>query len=115
MRFIAKLFDFDRDQKGFERGLSYVLVFGFLGFVIYCILSSFGLFDNFLSRNGRWAGAGWHIAGFIALVGMLYWDYINFTDRVKFRVKEAVFAISFVGLIALVICINCGFRFDHFQ
>jgi len=114
MRFIVKLFDFDRDQKGFERGLSYVLVFGFIGFLIYCIVSSFGVFDNFLSRNGRWAGGWWHALGVIALIGMIYWDYINFSERIKFRLKDGVFAISFLLAIILVICINCGFRFDHF-
>lgn len=112
MKFLQRFFQWDADQGWFAKGVS---VLTFLFFVVvagyFGVLGSFGVGNTYLAQNGRAAGAGWHVLGAILLVLTLVWDYLNFSDRIRFRLKDGVFGVTFIALIALIILVNCGFRF----
>lgn len=117
MDFIRKALGLDADQKGaftwIAIAISAIIV---LVLIIYGIVGSFGVGAswNAIARASRWAGWGWKIPGLGVFLFMLWFDYKATTDRLNWRMSETVKAIIIIALIALLILVNIGFRFDHF-
>jgi hypothetical protein len=117
MNFIRRIFQLDADQKGaftyISVGISIIIV---LSLLYFGLLGSFGVGASYnaLARNARWAGFWWKVPGSILLLGTLWFDQQVFTYNLKPKINETVQAIIVLASIALIIFVNCGFRFDHF-
>jgi hypothetical protein len=117
MNFIRRAFSLDADQKGaftyIALGISIIIV---LVAFVYGIVGSFGVGAswNFIAKNARWAGFWWKIPGFLLLLGTIWFDYHAATSTLRPKINETIQAIIIIASIALIILVNCGFRFDHF-
>jgi hypothetical protein len=112
MKFLQSLFHWDADQGLFEKLLTVVLALFGITLIMVLVLSSYGVFDNYLSQSARAAGAGVKLLGTVVLAGTVFWGYINFSEKVPFKVNDMAFIVSLLILLVLVININCGFRFN---
>jgi hypothetical protein len=117
MNFIRRALSLDADQKGAFTYISLIISALIVLAVLYFgILGSFGVGAsyNFIARNARWAGFGWKILGTIVLLATIWFDYHAATNTLKPKINETIQAIIVIASIALIILVNCGFRFDHY-
>lgn len=112
MKFLQSLFHWDADASVFEKALTVVLALFGIFCVTFLVLSSFGAFNNYVSQAAHEAGFGVKILGFVVLAATVFWGWLNFSDRVPFKVNQMVFILSIVILLILIVNINCGFRFN---
>lgn len=104
---------FDADQGWVAKAVTAVCFLLVLVFIYFGLFGSFGVGASYneIAVHARAAGFWWKVLGTILLAITIRWDYLNFSDRIKFQVDPMVFGISVVFSLALIICVNCGFRF----
>lgn len=86
-----------------------IIGFGIALLVLFwLVLSSYGLFNNFLSWDAQQAGIGWKIVGtiFLIIAGVLFYNLA--TGRVQSSVGMGV---AVMVCLALSISANVGFKF----
>lgn len=78
------------------------------GLLLFLILCSNGVFNNYLSKSGRRAGPNFKIGGNSCFVvaGILAWLMANGTLEAQIGYILGVFALLVLG-----VCVNCGFNF----
>ena len=115
--FLKHLFDWDADTSMLAKIVTLVIVVPLYLFFFYCVISSFGVFDNDISKYGRHASSvrpSAHAWGFVALLVTAVFTYLNFTDRWKwFRISGAAISGLILLGFAITIMVNCNFRFDQ--
>jgi hypothetical protein len=111
--FLDKIFQWDADQGLFAKILT--VVFGLFGIALILILigSSYGIGNNLIAQAHK-AGHGGSETLFATLffAGAAFWGWINFTDRIPFKVNDMVVIITLLVLIILGVNANTGF-FGH--
>jgi hypothetical protein len=111
--FLNKFFHWDADQGIFSKVLTVILAVFFLVVMAILIGSSYGIGHNLLAK-AHTAGHGGSETLFATLIfaGAAFWGWLNFTDRVPFKVNDMIFIISLLLLIILGVNANTGF-FGH--
>jgi hypothetical protein len=112
MKFLQSLFHWDADAGVFTKVLTVFLALFGIGIIVTLLASSFGAFDNDVSKAAHQAGVGVKFIGALVLAGTAFWGYINFSEKIPFKVNDMVFIISLLALLVLIVNINCGFRFN---
>jgi p-aminobenzoyl-glutamate transporter AbgT len=73
------------------------------------ILWSNGVFNTYLSKSARRAGAKWKV-GNILFIGSFLIGY-GMSDAAMWFVPSTGYIIAMGVLLALGVCVNCGFNF----
>jgi hypothetical protein len=113
LNFLNSIFHWDADQGVFSKVLSVLLAL----FGIFClgwlIVASYGI-GNTLLAQAHTAGHGGSETFFATLffAAAAFWGWINFTDRIPFKVNDMVWIIGVLVLIVLGVNANTGF-FGH--
>lgn len=113
MKFLQKIFQWDGDQSLFSKALTVVLALFGIGCMVVLIGSSYGIGHNLLAQAHQ-AGHGFSETFFatILFAGAAFWGWINFSDRIPFKVNDMVVMIGLLLLIILGVNANTGF-FGH--
>jgi hypothetical protein len=111
--FLNKIFHWDADQGIGTRILTVVLALFGIFCMLWLIVASYGVGNTLLAQAHK-AGHGGSETLFATLLfaGAAFWGWINFTDRVPFKVNDIIFIISLLILIILGVNANTGF-FGH--
>lgn len=111
--FLGKLFQWEKDATLFEKILTVVLALFGITLLLILIFTSYGIGNNFLAQAHR-AGHGASETLFATLffAGAAFWGWINFTDRITFKVNDMLVIIVLLLLIILGVNANTGF-FGH--
>jgi hypothetical protein len=111
--FLQRVFHWDADDSVLTKILT--VVFGLFGIVLMFILigSSYGIGHNLLAQAHR-AGHGGSETLFATLffAGAAFWGWLNFSERIPFKVNDIVAIIILLILIILGVNANTGF-FGH--
>lgn len=92
----------------FEKFATPVVWTIFLGGLLFLVLSSYGLFNNFISFDAKYSPLFMKIIGSHVLLIAIAYGIGVATDRIKnFRWSGALFVV----LVALAVCINVNFSF----
>lgn len=105
--FIKKALGIDEGVGSFGVFLSAVLVLFGAGLLVFLLIASFGVGHTALAEASK--GRGSSVLGVLVLAITAAWAWLNFTDRIPFRVSTMAFIISLLILIILIVNINTGF------
>lgn len=111
MKFLQSLFHWDSSASVFEKAMTVLSVLFGSTLVIYLLLASFGVGNSYVAQAAHEA-KGTKVLGFLLLAGTVFWAYINFSERIPFKVNGMAFILSLVVLLILIVNVNCGFRFN---
>jgi hypothetical protein len=111
--FLGKLFQWDADQGLFSKILTVILALFGVGCLLVLIGASYGIGNTLLAQAHK-AGHGGSETIFATLLfaGAAFWGWINFSDRISFKVNDLVVIIGLLILIILGVNANTGF-FGH--
>lgn len=111
--FLGKLFQWDSDASLLEKILTVVFALFGIFCMLWLIIASYGIGNTLLAQAHK-AGHGFSETLFATLfyAGAAFWGWLNFSDRVPFKVNQMIFIISFLLLIILGVNANTGF-FGH--
>jgi hypothetical protein len=110
-KFLNHFFDFDSDNGPFSKALSYILVLGMFVAVAVLILSSYGVWNNDMSKAAHHAPGYDKVIGSALLAFSAVWAYLNFSDTIKFQVSALAFDLVLLASLILGFCFNCGYIF----
>lgn len=88
--------------------LSAVLVLGGAALLIWLLLASFGVGNAFFA-SGPYHGS--RFVGVIWLLVLAFWAWINFSERIPFKVSDMAWILSLVIGIILLVLYNSGHLF----
>jgi hypothetical protein len=111
--FLNGIFHWDADQKWPTRVLTVVCALFGIFCMLWLIVASYGVGHTYLAQAHK-AGHGGSETLFATLffAGAFFWGWINFTDRIPFKVNDMVAIIGLLILIILGVNANTGF-FGH--
>lgn len=105
--FIRKTLGLDSDVGPVGVIISALLVIFGACVLGYLLLASFGVGGSQLAEASR--GRGSSVLGLLLLAVTVFWAWLNFSDRVPFKVSDMAFILSLVILIILIVNVNTGF------
>lgn len=76
--------------------------------LVWLLLSSFGVINNFMGWDAQQAGIGWKVVELVLLAVFVYWIYWMCTGKVKVMGGSILFAVI---LFVLAVCSSTGFKF----
>lgn len=111
--FLGKLFHWDEGQGLFEKIITVLLALFGLFCIGLLIVASYGVGHTLLAQAHQ-AGHGGSETFFatIFFAAAAFWGWLNFTDRIAFKVNDLVVIIGLLILIILGVNANTGF-FGH--
>lgn len=106
--FIRKALGLDQGVGAFGVILSGVLVL-FGGVLILVLLgSSFGIGNAIFAHDEK---HGSRVLGVLFLLIYIFWAWLNFSDRIPFKVSDMAFVFSLIIGLALIVLYNSGHLF----
>jgi hypothetical protein len=111
--FLNTLFRWDKNASLFEKILTVVLALFGIGLMLVLIGASYGIGNSLLAQaheKANGVSASLFATLFFAAAG--FWAWINFTDRIPFKVNDMLVIIVLLLLIVLGVNANTGF-FAH--
>ena len=104
-----KLFKFDADDSKAKRIATYVCFGLVVVWFIVAYFSVWGIFNNALSKMAATATGGESTLGFILLLAAGGWFYINWWDKIPFRVGGGMVQLVTGLLLVFSLLAYCGF------
>lgn len=111
--FLSKIFEWGKDAKTSEKVLT--IVFGLFGLacIVWLILASYGIgHTNLAVAHQRGHGGNETFFATVFFAGAAVCGWLNFTDRIKWKVNPTVAVIILLVLIVFGVNANTGF-FGH--
>src|SRR4051812_27737447 len=94
MQFLKSLFKFDADATTSQKVFTVLPIFIAAFVFIWLFGSCFQVFhNNDIARAAATATGGQHLLGGVFLILAAFWAWVNWTDRVPFRINEAAATI----------------------
>jgi multisubunit Na+/H+ antiporter MnhB subunit len=115
-KFFKQLFDFDANTNLLSKIVTFAVVVPLYLVAFYVLLSSFGLFDNDVSRFAHYATTqrpAAHLWGFIWLAVCTFGLWAHYSNYfLKFEIAPGAISAVILFAFGIAIMINCNFRFD---
>lgn len=110
MKFLKSLFHFDDGASLFEKIMTIVVPCFAAFLIIWLILASYGVGNSALAKAHEAAhGGSASLWATVLFIGAAVWAWLNWTDRIAFRVNDIVATIILLVLIILAVNANTGF------